>query len=374
MVFTFIFNRATPALVAASLAAGCSDAAAPRGAESAADANTSSSAFESGTELRIPVPEGGRAYVRLEGAPAVVDVPDPKASLAWDLAFEGTDVFTNGGVSGAGKSAAFGPLDATTFAGDTAPVVPFLVQDKAGGAFLDWYAYEGTSHALFSRYHVYGVRDGGRLWKVQVLGYYGQRDGAAVSALYTLRYAELTTSGVGPTREVSGLDGTSNGTSAGDGARSECLDFATDARVMLSPAEARASAAWHLCFRRASIVVNGEMGGPRGVTAVDVQAEASATESIDAVKMRTAASERPAFDAVVASSFDGKVLRGDRIVSAFSDRWFDETRAPLAPANATWVVQNAAGTQKYLVGFTAFEAPTTRSPGTVVARIKPVKG
>ena len=136
------------------------------------DAGADADTFASGTELRVPVPDSGRVFVKLDSA-SLVD-----AASAWDIAFEGMDIFTNGGESGSGKAAAFGPLDAIDFISDAAPSVPFMTSDKAGGAFLDWYAYDGTSHALYSRFHTFGVRDGGRTWKVQILGYYGDRDGA----------------------------------------------------------------------------------------------------------------------------------------------------------------------------------------------------
>jgi hypothetical protein len=330
---------------------------------------------DSATELRVPVPESGRVYVELSSATVATVTGDPKSSLDWDLAFEGFDVFTNSGVSGGGRAGAFGPHDAVVFIGDTAPQSPFISSDKAGGAFLNWYAYAGApSHALFSRFHVVGVRDGDRMWKVQVLGYYGLRDGASVPALYRVRWAELTASGASPTNELSDLDGTAGGAQALETAESECLDLATGARSKHTPASARASKDWHLCFRRATISVNGEIGGPRGVTAVDLFSEQTATESVATLEKLTAESELAKFDAVTRASFDGKAFRGDRVVSGFGDTWIDRTASPLAPAYAAYLVVGADGQQKFLVAFAAFEAPTTTSPGTVVMRIKPVKG
>ncbi|MBX3226749.1 MAG: HmuY family protein [Labilithrix sp.] len=315
--------------------------------------------FDTGVELRVEVPATGRVYVRLE-PPSVVGAGD-----AWDLAFEGLDVYTNSGSSGSGKGGAFGPLDGITFLGDQAPQVPFITQDEPGGAFRNWYAYEGSTHALYSRFHTYGVKDGDRIWKVQLLSYYGERDGAAVSALLRVRYAEVG----GAAQEIT-LDGTAGGPNSPADSPSECIDFGTGARSMLTPAAALASSAWHICARRDSIFVNGEKGGPRGITAVDLQAAETATETLSAVQTRTPESTAAAFDAVNRASFDGKTFRGDRIVSAFSDRWIEND----APVNAAWLVVDAAGAQKVLVGFVRFEGATTASPGTVVMRIKPVKG
>lgn len=364
-------------LLVSSALVACSDSAGtlPSSTTTPGNGGGAGASFDGGSELRVPVPASGRVHVKL-GTPAVVTpAGDPRTSFDWDLAFEGFDVYTNGGRSGGGKGAAFGPLDAVTFVGDTAPQVPFLVQDKAGGAFLDWYAYDASSHSLWSRYHLYGVKDGDRLWKVQILTYYGQRDGATVSALYRARYAEVTASGSGPTLDVVDLDGTAGGVAATETAESGCLDLASGQRVMLSPEATRTSADWHLCFRRDSISVNGELGGPRGVTATDLDGATTATEALTDVKAKTSLTELAAFDAADAASFTGKNFRGDRIVTAFSDKWIDPAATPIAPAkNTMWLVLDAAGTQKYFLGVSAFENPTATSPGTVVVRIKPVKG
>ncbi|AKV02805.1 hypothetical protein AKJ09_09468 [Labilithrix luteola] len=370
------------ALIASIAAAACSDSAGssshdgttlPTEGGATKDAGNTDETFASGTELRVTVPASGRVYVNLASA-SVVDVAgDPLAQSNWDLAFDGLDVFTNSGPSGNGAGGSFGPLDAITFVSETAPTVPFIAADKAGGAFLDWYAYDGTAHALWSRYHVYGVKDGDHLFKVQVLGYYGEREGAPVSGIYAIRYAELGAAS-GETKALSDLDGTAGGTSAPAGATSECLDLVNGARTLLTPAEAATSSAWSLCFRRASISVDGEKAGPRGVLAVDLQAADTAHETVEAMKTKTADSETARFDAVNGASFEGKTFRGDRIVSGFGEAWIDATKSPLVPAAGTWLAVDASGKQKYVLGFRAFENPTTTSPGTVVMRIKPVKG
>ena len=349
----------------------CSDSA---GAKNGADAGPIADEFETGLPLRVPVADEGRTFVKLSPLGVVVPDGDPATSPDWDLAFDGFDVFTNGGVSGAGQGAAFGPLDPGVFAtGDTSNV-PFLTQDKAGGAFLDWYAYEGETHALFSRYHVYGVQEGARSWKVQVLTYYGQRDGAAVPALYAIRYAEIAPGRIDATREASELDGSAGGVAAPPTAPSECIDLGTGARTMLIPEVARNSSEWHLCFRRSSILVNGETGGPRGVGAVDLAVGRAEGETLATIQAKSPESERPAFDEATAASFEGRTFRGDRAVSAFGDLWADRASVPNTPVHAAWLVRDALGRQKYLVGFTSFENPTPKSPGTVVVRIKPARG
>lgn len=360
--------HAATAALALALAACDESVKRDEPAAPAADAGTDPSAFDSGEELTFTVPDVGRVHVALD-PPTVVD-----AAAAWDLAFEGYDVFTNGGASGSGAGAAFGPLEPVVFLGEQPPAVPFLTSDRTGGAFLGWYAYSGApAHALYSRFHVVGVRDGDRLFKVQVLGYYGQRDGAAIAALYSLRYAELGAGGVGPVQELTLLDGTAGGPAGAPTTPNECLDLITGARTMKTPDESRASSDWHLCFRRDAISVNGERGGPRGVGAVDLDAEATKDETLAEVQARTADSERARFDAVTAASFEGKTFRGDRIVSVFGDTWIDRTGSPPKPAYAAWLVQTSGGTKKVLVGFARFENATAAAPGTVVLRAKPLR-
>lgn len=344
----------------------CSDSASSPPASSG---DGGSNAFDNGEELRVPVGPG-RTYVALRSPPAIVTPANPETDRSWDLAFEGLDVYTNGGASGRGRSAGFGPLEPIVFLENVAPDVPFLTTDKTGGAFLRWYLYEGApNHALYSRFHVFGVKDGERLFRVQILSYYGQRDGAPVSALYKIRYAEVGQ----PAKEAADLDGTAGGVSGEPDAPSECIDLGTGARAMLRPAEASASTAWHLCFRRESIAVNGEAGGPRNVGAVDFEAEQVATEKLADVAPRTAESELAKFDAITAASFQGQTLRGDRIVSAFSGLWTERNASPAAPRSAAWLVLGADGQSQYLTGFARFEGASATAPGTVVMRVKAVQ-
>ena len=378
------FCSSTPVLFAlvalaavTALAAACSEDVGP-GAKSSPTTKPGSDAgeapgdvFNAGEELSIPVPSTGRVYAKLASPPALVTPADPKTDKGWDLAFEGRDVFTNSGPSGSGASLAFGPLDPIVFLEDVAPEVPFLTGDKSGGAFIRWYFYEGApNHALYSRFHVFGVKDGDKLYKVQILSYYGKRDGAAVAALYKIRYAEVGQ----PAKEAVDLDGTAGGTTAGDpNAPGECIDLGTGARTMLTPEAARASSAWHLCFRRQDISVNGEEGGPRGVGAIDFDADATANETFPDVVERTPESELAKFDAIDAASFAGQILRGDRVVSAFSGLWTERGANPAAPRNFAWLVVGADGKKRYLVGFARFDGATATSPGTIVMRVKAVK-
>lgn len=353
--------------------AACSDEAGTKAATTP-DGGTDTPPLTSGEPLDVTVPEGTRVYVKLSSPPAVVTPADPLRDKTWDLAFEGLDVYTNSGPSGSGACLAFGPLDPVVFLGDQAPEVPFLTADKTGGAFIRWYFYEGApNHALHSRFHVFGVKEGARMWKVQILSYYAERDGAPIAGLYRIRYAEvLAGGGSGPTQEPPPIDGTAGGPQGSPDAPSECIDLGTGARTMLTPMDARTSMAWHLCFRRQDISVNGELGGPRNVGAIDFEAEQLGQETLTQILNRTPESELAKFDAVNAQTFEGQTLRGDRVVSAFSGLWIERGSNPPKPGNFAWRVVGANGKSNYLVGFSKFTGATDKTPGTISMSVKSV--
>ncbi len=355
------------ALLPLSAAAGCSeDVGGGEGGSVAGD----------GTPLEVEVPASGRVYVDLEG-PAVIEVDDPDNSFVWDLAIEGYEIFTNGGLSGPGDGGGFGPLDLQTFADGERPAVPFIIEDEAGGAFVRWWAYDGNDHVIYSRFHTYGIRDeADRLFKTQIITFYGEVAGGPVSALYKVRFAEVTPGDNGTVTQIDDLDGTAGGVNPSDDAPSGCLDLASGSVLMLTPAEAKASNAWHLCFRRDSISVNGELGGPRGVGAVDVDA-ASLTEeeTVDEVKNLTAEGELPAFEAIDHATLDDPALeyRGDRILSFFGTRWYDASASPRVPRPVSWMPVGADGEAIFLLVIDALEGATADTPGTIKMRIKQVR-
>lgn len=359
-------------LAACSEDVGAKNGATPSGTDGGTTADGGDT-FTAGTELQVSVPETGRVHVKLASPPAVVTPADPKTDKGWDLAFEGLDVFTNSGPSGSGGGSAFGPLDSIVFLDDVAPAVPFLAPDTTGGAFIRWWFYGGApDHALYTRYHVYGIKDGDKTYKVQVLNYYGVRAGAPTAALYKIRWAEVTAAGSGPTKELADLDGTAGGPQGAADAPIECVDLGSGARMMLAPSAARTSNAWHICFRRQDISVNGEVGGPRGVGAVDLDADKMATDKLSDIIAKDDASEQPRFDAVNAQSLAGQTFRGDRVVSAFGTLWLERGASPPAPARTAWLVVGA-DKASYLVGFARFEGATAKSPGKIVMRVKSVK-
>lgn len=324
-----------------------------------------------GIPLEVDVPAEGRVFVDLAG-PSVVELPtDGADSTAWDLAFSKWDVFTNSGPSGSGAGKAFGPLEILGYFADTPPEVPFLTEDRTGGAFLDWYDYDSAFHALYSRFHVYGVKREDRLWKVQILGYYGEVEGAPVSAIYSIRYAEVTSTGIGATVIVESIDGTAGGPSGSEDAPSTCLDLATGALSQKTPTKARVETDWDLCFRRTIVSVNGELGGPGPVAAVDLDADETATETLAENQQKTGDSMLPAFDAVDSAALANPALsyRGDRIVSAFSDVWVSRTEPPTF-ANGCWRVVGGDGSDEHVLVFTGIDGYGPASAGKVTLRVR----
>lgn len=326
-----------------------------------------------GKALTLEVGRNDPVYVDLSLA-KVVTPDSPSDSEQWDIMFEGWEIRTNSGPSGPGSGGSFGPTDELDFLLGQAPDVPFLREDTTGGAFLDWYAYDSSTHSLYSRFHMYGVRSHGELYKLQLLGYYGEELGAPVSALYRLRYARVDESGSEQVVTIDALDATAGGPNLSEDQPSGCLVLDTGEIVKLTPAEARASETWDLCFRRDTVTVNGELGGPGKVTAVDLHATETAQEKLDTLKQLTAESELARFELVDHAHLTDDTLayRGDRVVSGFEDRWFEGRAENAAPAPAAWLVRGADGEQLYLVVFTAIDG-SAESAGRVSIRVRSVE-
>jgi len=324
------------------------------------------------TELSFAVSATEPVYLNL-ATPEVVSPANPKSSTDWDLAFVGYDVLTNGGISGSAAGAAFGPLDVSVFAFTDEPVdVPCWIVDATGGVFWRWYAYDGSTHTLYSRYHVYGLRSGGTLYKLQILGYYGDVQGAPVSALYQLRYAEVTAGGSGETREVHDLDATLDGKDPGPDVPGGCVTLASGETQALTPNEAKKSLDWDICFQRESISVNGDLGGPGDVTGVDLQADDTDDEALALVKKRTASSEAPRFDDTDQATLEALDFHGDGVTSAFTGKWAELGEDPPVPKPGTaFIVRAADGKSRYLVAVDSFDGATRDTPGTVTLTVVP---
>jgi hypothetical protein len=326
---------------------GCSSESVDKNADDGAAGSANSD-----VALALTVGPDSHTFVGLGAGRVLDDVSGSGSdSIAWDLALQGHDIFTNGGISGPGNASAFGPLSAPTYLSDTAPEVPLMLKDRAGGALIDWYKYAGATHQLFSRYHVYGLQDGERLYKLQILSYYGVQLGAPVAALYHVRYAEVTADGVGELHDVLGIDATAGGSKDDDSQPSGCLNLDTEQITPLTPADAASSDAWQVCFRREAIAVNGGLSGPRGMQAVDLQAAQTADETAMEIQARSADSEQKAFDDVDLAALSDVTLSysADGVVTAFGKRWLEAGADPLALSDSVWLVIGADGASKYLM-------------------------
>lgn len=325
--------------------------------------------FASGTALEVDA-SSGRTYVDLDTV-SIVAQDEP-----WDIALEGRDVFTHGGASGAGNGAAF-PIDAEVFADDTVPTdVPFLIEDQSGGPFIDWYVYDGGTHLVYSRYHVFGVRRADELYKVQILSFYGEVEGAPVPAIYQVRSARVRETGVDPMTLHANIDGTAGGPAPSESTPSGCVRLATDERFSFTPEQARSSDAWDLCFRRDAILLNGGTGGALGVDAVDAQVSETPSESLAEVMERTNESELARFEAVdyVTLTAPALTYRTDGIVTAFTDTWIEPGSSPLAPRHLAFLVAGSDGETPFFVAFESFTGATSTAVGTVGLRIKSIGG
>jgi hypothetical protein len=210
------------------------------------------------------------------------------------------------------------------------------------------------------------LRSGDRLYKVQLLGYYGEVMGAPVSGLYQVRYAEVTADGVGAIEELVNVDATVDGEVSDPALPNGAVSLASGEIRRLTPEQALQDTAWDLGFRRDAVTVNGELSGPGGVAAVDL--DAFDQRSLEDVKALNESVELARFDRVdyAALTADDLTYRGDGVTSAFSGKWVDFETDPPSPTKSTgFLVLGADGESRFLIGFDAFDGASTESPGTI---------
>jgi hypothetical protein len=106
-------------------------------------------------------------------------------TAAWELAARRFHIIA------AGALADLGPVPfADARLSSASSFVPSGKRDLANDAIGHWYRYSLVTHLLMPGDHVYALRTAdGRLWKLQLLGYYCP---GLVAGCVTLRYAPLT--------------------------------------------------------------------------------------------------------------------------------------------------------------------------------------
>jgi hypothetical protein len=123
---------------------------------------------------------------------------DPSSSLDWDFAIAAYDIHLNSSMFGIGQAAAYLNTDSlgnprTDFdniaQAETQPTAYF--QDAVGSAFTEWYDYNENTHQLTSKGHVYLVRVGANIYKMQISSYYANVNGTPTSGWYTFKWLKL---------------------------------------------------------------------------------------------------------------------------------------------------------------------------------------
>jgi len=130
---------------------------------------------------------------------------DPANSTDWDISISDYEVRQNSGPNGIGNCATFQAYtqmsDPTDLAGLTehpagSPMFPDFISSIFNGSLTDdaqlWYDYDGTTHTLSSKSHVYLVKtDDSTVFKMQIDGYYADIAGNIESGYYTFRWKKL---------------------------------------------------------------------------------------------------------------------------------------------------------------------------------------
>jgi hypothetical protein len=128
----------------------------------------------------------------------VVTPTSPSTSLDWDFAVASYDIHLNSSMFGPGQAAAYLNTDdsnnpRTDFdnisEAETQPQA--YSTDEVGSIFADWYNYNPDTHQLTSKNHVYLIKVGANIYKIQLLSYYKNINGQPVSGWYTYRWLRL---------------------------------------------------------------------------------------------------------------------------------------------------------------------------------------
>jgi len=129
-------------------------------------------------------------------AGATVTPADLATSLEWDLRIFSYEIAQNSGPTGSGSCGAFQAftelVDPSDFGSFTLQPDAPLFPDNESSVLVDWYEYQGPpTHQLLSHDHVYLIKSGDRVFKLQIESYYKNIGGTAVSGHYSFIWNEL---------------------------------------------------------------------------------------------------------------------------------------------------------------------------------------
>lgn len=145
-------------------------------------------------EAAASMGEPDTAVVDVSGGPVHFDLVMGEESdgTDWDLRFEGYTIRVNGGVSGGGEAGAVAAGDSFEAFEDASEIPSTLYRGDTYGGVFDahrWYRYDlEGNHQIWPTYDVYLIRRGAAVYKLQLVGYYGE---TGDSRQITFRYARL---------------------------------------------------------------------------------------------------------------------------------------------------------------------------------------
>lgn len=323
--------------------------------------------------MRFDFALNGIAYIDLS-TPSVIQ-PTSSDTFAWDLLFDGLTVYTNSGAAGPGYGASFGPSSELDLLFDAAPAVP-LRADVSDNALLSWYWF--GPNGVTSRFHTYALRNAeGQLFKLQVLSYYDNSGNEQRTAIYTVRYAEVTPDGSGEIVEVNNLDASAGGVTLPPSSPAACIDLAAGTLLQLDATEWSSKTDWDLCFQRTEVFLNGGLSGKGSIEAVDLDLEPGASVDsgvTEAEQRQTPEGALARFEEVDYAMLTQQDLPWDQQYEArarIGTRWLaGEPESPV-PQEGSWIVRGADGERHYALYFISV-SPETQATRTVSVQVKPL--
>ena len=183
------------------------------------------------------------------------------SSDEWDLKFEGWQILTNGGISGDHAGGGV-PMKADHYDDISATNVPGMVfTDNYGSVFDNWYdADMENSFTISTKGYVYLVKKEEKIYKISIVSYYGEAQGSPVSAMYTIKMADMD-----DPEDVATIEGI-NATAGGSEATGSAAYFSLENGILeMTDEGAEDSTDWDMSFKRYNINLNSGVSGSGNV-------------------------------------------------------------------------------------------------------------